>query len=650
MASAASLVDKATSDLLIGPDWAMNLDICDVINGDPGQARDVVKAVKKRLNNKNPRVQLLALTVLETLIKNCGEIVHQQVAEKDVLHEMTKIVKKKSDMQVRDKILTLLDSWQEAFGGSRGRYPQYYMAFEELRRSGVEFPDRAPEHNVPIFTPPQSHSGTQSHGHGYGSPAAGYSSPRVEAAMATESQSMSLTDIETARSGVEVLSEMLNAVNPSDKEAVVDEVIMDLVDQSRTNQRRVMQLVNTTSDEELLRQGLALNDDLQRVLAKHDAIASGSPMPRDPSTPAGRRFDSEDGSEEDSALSHRTSRNRPAAQGSLPSRPSPQLALPPPPQPKKLNVTPSQREMTVDLLSGDTFGDVASPSPVASASQPVAASPLPSPLSSNPFESDPAFQALPALPAPSIPPPQQQPQQYVQSPQPQYPYTNGLNSPTSAPQQYGYQGYPQQQYQQNQPTQGQGMQNYVVPWATPNVGSPGTSMYGQMPISPQQQAQLQGGYPPVSAPWAGQNAPPQQQQQYPQQQQTSPQHMSPQQRAMLYGATSSNVVPVLPPPPGQHSQRQQFFQQQQQQQGYPAAPSDLVGQTQNLSLQDQSRWTHQPIGAQALQQAPAEQKQPAKEVSAADRLFEDLVDLSNPNSRFKTAGILSRGPSKTGSL
>lgn len=33
------------------------------------------------------------------------------------------------------------------------------------------------------------------------------------------------------------------------------------------------------SDEELLGQGIELNDNLQTVLAKHDAIASGSPIP-----------------------------------------------------------------------------------------------------------------------------------------------------------------------------------------------------------------------------------------------------------------------------------------------------------------------------------------------------------------------------------
>lgn len=34
-------------------------------------------------------------------------------------------------------------------------------------------------------------------------------------------------------------------------------------------------------DESLLCQGLALNDDLQRLLAKHEAIASGTPVPKE---------------------------------------------------------------------------------------------------------------------------------------------------------------------------------------------------------------------------------------------------------------------------------------------------------------------------------------------------------------------------------
>lgn len=48
-------------------------------------------------------------------------------------------------------------------------------------------------------------------------------------------------------------------------------------------------------DEDLLCQGLALNDDLQRILAKHDAISSGAAVRAEKAKPLQALVDVDDG-------------------------------------------------------------------------------------------------------------------------------------------------------------------------------------------------------------------------------------------------------------------------------------------------------------------------------------------------------------------
>ncbi|CAH2058824.1 unnamed protein product [Thlaspi arvense] len=612
-ASATVAVDKATSDLLLGPDWTTNMEICDSVNSLHWniltccifanefapiellrQAKDVVKAVKKRLQHKSPRVQQLALTLLETLVKNCGDYLHHQVAEKNVLGEMVKIVKKKADMQVRDKILVMLDSWQQAFGGPEGKYPQYYYAYDELRRSGVEFPRRSPDAS-PIITPPVSHPTLRQPQGGYGSPHAGYgvpqagygmpqggygvpqagygvpqagygvpqagygvpqagygipqvnygmpsgSSRRLDEAMASEVEGLSLSSLETMRDVMDLLGDMLQAVDPSDRAAVKDEVIVDLVERCRSNQKKLMQMLTSTGDDELLGRGLDLNDSLQTLLARHDAIASGSPLPvqalkpatdsspksseaKDSSSIAGSSspipttvstgkapIDEEYEEEEDEFAQLARRHSKPPASVTTDPNSSEShnalalaLALPDPPPP----VNTTKEQDMIDLLS-ITLSTPSTPPPPSFQPPPT--------VSDQNTHIYP--QALPQFGSYVAPWAQQQQPQQPQTEQgysqPQQPQTQPGYSQPQQPQQFQtQQGYSQpqqpqtqQEYSQPQPQQPQTQQGYSQPQPQQPQTQQGYSQpqsQAQFQMQPQSRPQNPYEYPPP--PWASTSA------------------------------------------------------------------------------------------------------------------------------------------------
>ena len=63
--------EKATSNKIVSEDWALIMEICDKVGSSPQHAKDCLRSIVKRLNNPDPHIVILAITVSEYL--DCHE-------------------------------------------------------------------------------------------------------------------------------------------------------------------------------------------------------------------------------------------------------------------------------------------------------------------------------------------------------------------------------------------------------------------------------------------------------------------------------------------------------------------------------------------------------------------------------------------------
>ncbi|XP_077415832.1 hepatocyte growth factor-regulated tyrosine kinase substrate isoform X4 [Vanacampus margaritifer] len=132
------LLDKATSQLLLETDWESILQICDLIRQGDTQAKYAIGAIKKKLNDKNPHVALYAFEVLESVVKNCGQTVHDEVACKQTMEELKDLIK--TEPNVRNKILYLIQAWAHAFR-NEPKYKVVQDTYQIMKVEGHVFPE-----------------------------------------------------------------------------------------------------------------------------------------------------------------------------------------------------------------------------------------------------------------------------------------------------------------------------------------------------------------------------------------------------------------------------------------------------------------------------------------------------------------------------
>ncbi|KAL1741694.1 hypothetical protein HDZ31DRAFT_44889 [Schizophyllum fasciatum] len=139
-------IEKATSELLPAgsEDIALNLEICDQIRSKAVPAKDAMKALKARLNHKNPNVQLLALALTDVCVKNGGDHFLAEVASREFMDNLVSILRMPAlNNDVKTAILRYIQNWAIAFEG-KAALSYVGTVYRTLQAEGFAFPPKDP--------------------------------------------------------------------------------------------------------------------------------------------------------------------------------------------------------------------------------------------------------------------------------------------------------------------------------------------------------------------------------------------------------------------------------------------------------------------------------------------------------------------------
>lgn len=288
----AGVVDRATSEMMINPDWGVNMELVDIINTDPntGCYDRVFKALRRRLWKPNPKIQLLTLTLLETCVKNTGTEFQTALSASDFWEDVIRLAdpKRKADLQVQDKVLVLVEDCAHALT------PQKFKdAYDTMKRTGVRFPTRQAEEIGAGFNLPPSKRDVSAI---VATEVSEADQRAIQEALKDLSVQPSVTppsdpvpyrprniakngseklrsELKFVTNSVDLLKDALGSIPLNEPELVNQDYITDLVQQCKETLPKLKRLVEQATNELILAEALSLNDALGDVLLRYETMS-----------------------------------------------------------------------------------------------------------------------------------------------------------------------------------------------------------------------------------------------------------------------------------------------------------------------------------------------------------------------------------------
>ncbi|KAJ2664545.1 ESCRT-0 subunit protein hse1 [Coemansia sp. RSA 1200] len=106
------VVKKTTSEMLTSENWELIMEVCDRVGNDNERAARCFETINERLLNRNPNVVLYTLTLVQSLIENCGQNVKQEVSSRAFTTTLTRVLNDKTvHEKVKSRILGCIQQW-----------------------------------------------------------------------------------------------------------------------------------------------------------------------------------------------------------------------------------------------------------------------------------------------------------------------------------------------------------------------------------------------------------------------------------------------------------------------------------------------------------------------------------------------------------